>query len=96
MNKAPQTIAVRITYRVVGQLPLTAALNTDPPIIYTGDLGALDAQRSKVVLADGPAARVRALAISSGRVTGQRYPYNFCAFWFGVTLADNTNRNSGA
>ena len=53
LDKTPATIAFRIIYRVVGQLPLTAALNMDPPVLYAGDLGALDAQRSKVILADG-------------------------------------------
>ncbi len=52
-DNAPQTIAMRITYRVVGQLPITVAFNMDPPIIYAGDLEALEAQRSKVILADG-------------------------------------------
>ena len=55
LSNAPQTIAVRMTYHVFGQLPLTVALNMDPPIIDAGNVGSLEAQRSKVVLADGSA-----------------------------------------
>jgi sigma-B regulation protein RsbU (phosphoserine phosphatase) len=55
LDNAPETIALRVTYRVFGQMPVTAALNMEPPTIYAGDLGALDAQRAKVILADGSA-----------------------------------------
>jgi hypothetical protein len=66
----PTTIALRITYRVFGQSPVTSALDMDPPIIHAGDLGALTALRAEVVLTDSSKLLVSAFGMSLIGVLG--------------------------